>query len=45
MRGLEIIDESCNSALPLTIVPAHGVPTTLEDSLAELAGIGVDVGC
>ena len=45
MRTLGIIDESCNSVLPLTIVPAHGFPTTLEDSLTELAGIGVDVGC
>jgi glyoxylase-like metal-dependent hydrolase (beta-lactamase superfamily II) len=45
MRDLGIIDGECNSALPLTIVPAHGFPTTLEASLAELADIGVNVGC
>ncbi len=45
LRDLGIIDEDCNSALPLTIVPAHGFPTTLEDSLTELASFNVDVGC
>ena len=45
LRDLDIIDQSCSSALPLTIVPAHGVPQTLQDSLAELEGRGVDVGC
>ena len=45
LRDLSIIDESCSSTLPLTIVPAHGVPQTLEDSLTELGALGVDVGC
>ncbi|MEM6995195.1 MAG: MBL fold metallo-hydrolase, partial [Myxococcota bacterium] len=45
MRDKGIIDASCVSAVPLTIVPAHGIPQTLGESLAELAGLGIDVGC
>lgn len=45
MRSLGFIDQSCASAVPLTIVPAHGAPQSLADSIAELTGLGVDVGC
>lgn len=45
LRDLNIIDQDCNSELPLTIVPAHGIPSSLQDSLTELAGLGIDVGC
>ncbi|MGI9598595.1 MAG: CHRD domain-containing protein [Acidimicrobiales bacterium] len=45
LRTIGIIDGDCNSALPLTIVPAHGFVQTLAESLAELDGLGVDVGC
>ena len=45
MRSLAIIDADCTSAIPLTIVPTHGVPQSLADSLAELASQMVDVGC
>ena len=45
LRDLDIIDETCSSALPLTIVPAHCIPQTLKDSLAELQGLDVDIGC
>ncbi len=45
LRDLGIVDQACISDVPLTIVPAHGVAQSLEDSLAELAGQGVDVGC
>lgn len=45
LRDRGIIDPSCNSAVPLTIVPAHGIAQTLAASLAELSGQGVDVGC
>lgn len=45
LRDLDIIDQNCNSALPLTIVPAHGFPQTLQASLDELVGLGIDVGC
>lgn len=45
LRDLEILDASCASAMPLTIIPAHGTPLSLADSLAELAGLGVDVSC
>lgn len=45
MRDKGIIDAGCASAVPLTIVPAHGLPQSLGDSLAELAGLGIDVGC
>lgn len=45
LRDLAIIDASCASAVPLTIIPGHGVPQTLADSLTELGGLGVDVGC
>ena len=45
LRDLGIIDASCNSAMPLTIVPVHGAPQSLSDSLSELDGQGIDVGC
>lgn len=45
LRDLDIIDTSCNSAVPLTIIPTHGAPLSLADSLAELADLGIDVGC
>ncbi len=45
MRALNIIDDECESTVPLTIIPAHGVPTTLEGAIAELSGVGINVGC
>ncbi len=45
LRSIGVIDADCQSDTALTIVPAHGVPLSLEDSLAELAGLGIDVGC
>lgn len=45
LRDLDIIDANCESQLPLTIVPTHGAPQSLQDSLGELANLGVDVGC
>ncbi|MBX2800098.1 MAG: MBL fold metallo-hydrolase [Myxococcales bacterium] len=45
LRALDIIDATCTSAVPLTIVPSHGAPLSLADSLAELAALSVDVGC
>ena len=45
LRDLDIIDPSCDSALPLTIIPVHGIPQTLAASLAELDNAGIDVGC
>jgi glyoxylase-like metal-dependent hydrolase (beta-lactamase superfamily II) len=45
MRDIGLIDSRCESSYPLTIVPAHGVPTTLEDAIAELDKLGLDVGC
>ena len=45
LRDLGIIDGSCSSTVPLTIIPAHGAPTSLAESLTELAGQSIDVGC
>lgn len=45
MRARGLIDQSCRSEKPLTIVPSHGRPTSLGDGLAELQGLGIDVGC
>ncbi|MEM7157176.1 MAG: MBL fold metallo-hydrolase [Myxococcota bacterium] len=45
LRSTGLIDTTCTSDVPLTIVPSHGVPLSLADSLAELQGLGVDVGC
>ena len=45
LRDRGIIDGACASAVPLTIIPAHGFPQSLAESLAELSGLGVDVGC
>ena len=45
LRDFDIIDASCASALPLTIMPAHGVPQSLADSIAELAEQGQEIGC
>ncbi|MEL6177965.1 MAG: hypothetical protein AAFS10_03385 [Myxococcota bacterium] len=40
-----MIGEDCTADVPTTIVPAHGLPQSLEESIAELTGLGVDVGC
>jgi glyoxylase-like metal-dependent hydrolase (beta-lactamase superfamily II) len=45
MRDIGLIDASCGSAVPLTIIPAHGFPFTLADSIAELADQGQEIGC
>jgi Metallo-beta-lactamase superfamily len=45
MRYHGIISEDCTSDVPLTIVPVHGVPLTLEEALAELESLEIDVGC
>ncbi len=45
MRDLEIIDQDCVSELPLTIIPSHGLAQSLEDSITELDGLEVDIGC
>ncbi len=45
LRTLEVIDADCASEVPLMIIPSHGVPQTLQDSLTELAGQSIDVGC
>ena len=45
MRSLGLIDEACAAPVPTTIVPGHGVPLPLEDSIAELAAQGIDIGC
>lgn len=45
LRDLSILTADCTSEMPLVIVSAHGTPLTLEESLAELASLGVDVGC
>lgn len=45
LRDRDIIDASCSSPVPVTIIPTHGRPLSLEDSLTELADQGIDVGC
>ena len=45
MRSLGIIDQQCESDMPLTIVPAHGVALTLAGAIAELAESGIDISC
>ena len=45
LRDLGVIDASCRSPVPLTIIPAHGTPLSLAESLAELAGQSINVGC
>ena len=45
MRALNIIDNACESTVPLTIIPAHGVPTTLEDAITELLNSNINIGC
>jgi hypothetical protein len=45
MRDIGLIDARCESSYPLTIVPAHRVPSTLEVVIAELDKLGEDVGC
>ena len=47
LREHNLIDDDCNSAdgVPLWIVPTHGFPLTLEQSIAELASLGTDIGC
>ncbi|CAB9509915.1 Metallo-beta-lactamase superfamily [Seminavis robusta] len=45
MRDHSILTANCTSDVPLTIVSTHGIPITLEEALAELASLDVDVGC
>ena len=45
LKDLELIDEACAAPVPLTIVPAHGVPVTVSDAIAELNGLGNNIGC
>ncbi len=45
LRTTGLIDASCNSELPMTIVSIHGVPLSLADALAEVDALGIDVGC
>ena len=45
LRDRGLIDASCVSPVPMTIVPSHGVAQSLEDSIIELDGLGVDTGC
>jgi glyoxylase-like metal-dependent hydrolase (beta-lactamase superfamily II) len=43
LHDIGLIDARCESSYPLTIVPAHGVPTMLEDAIAELNRLAFDV--
>jgi len=45
MRALGIIDANCASGIPLTIIPAHGVPLSLADAISEINGTGTDISC
>ncbi len=45
LRALNIIDQQCQSELPLTIVPAHGIALSLADAIAELAKADIDIAC
>ena len=45
LRDLSIIDAACASAVPMTIISSHGTAQSLEDSIAELVGLGADIGC
>jgi len=44
LRSTGLIDAECNSELPMTIVSIHGVPLSLEEAIAEVEGLGIDVG-
>ena len=44
-RGRPVPAPPLAAPVPTTIVPGHGVPLSLEDSLAELESQGIDVGC
>lgn len=45
MQDNRLGEKSCNSAVALTIVSAHGFPQSLEGSLDELDSQGIHVGC
>lgn len=45
LRDLGILDTNCDSTVPLTIIPVHGAPHSLADSLTELNSQSIDVGC
>ncbi|MFT5682275.1 MAG: glyoxylase-like metal-dependent hydrolase (beta-lactamase superfamily II) [Myxococcota bacterium] len=45
LRDFDIIDADCESPVPLTVIPAHGLVQSLEDSIAELDALGLDIGC
>jgi hypothetical protein len=45
LRDIGVIDANCTTTLPTKIIPAHGFVQTIEESIAELVSLGVDVGC
>jgi len=45
LKHLGIIDATCASDVPLSVIPAHGLVQSIEDSVAELNSLGIDIGC
>ena len=45
LRNTGLIDANCNSELPMTIVSIHGFPLSLQDAIAEVEALGIEVGC
>lgn len=43
LRTTGLLDADCNSELPMTIVPTHGLPLSLPEALAEVGAS--NVGC
>ncbi len=45
LRSVGLIDDQCDSELPMTIMSIHGFPITLETAITEAIGLGFDIGC
>ncbi len=45
LLDLGLIGDDCQSELPITVIPAHGIPLSLEASIAEIQALGVELAC
>ena len=45
MRDIGFLKDGCTTDIPTNIISGHGLVLTIEEAVAELQGVGVDVGC
>ena len=45
MRDINVLEDGCTTEVTTKIISGHGSVLTVEEAVAELQSIGVDVGC